>query len=166
MAASQYFHLVGYTFGFAAFAAIYLSVRGDLAAKGKIAHLKALIPVHFFRYFGLTALLPGVFNLAPAGFTQNYLNQIMIGDVVAAILALIAFCVLHLNRTAGLLAVWIFNVFGVVDYLNAAARVTPAIHDANILGPFGWIVLTIMLPAWLVSHLAIFIVLLQRDAAK
>lgn len=166
MAASQYFHLVGYTFGFAAFAAIYLSVRQELASKGKIAHLKALMPVHFFRYFGLTALLPGVFNLAPAGFTQDYLNQIMIGDVIAAVLALITFWVLHVSRGAGIVAAWIFNIFGTLDYLNAAARVTPAIHDANILGPFGWIVLTIMLPAWLVSHMAIFVVLLQRDAAK
>ena len=166
MAVSQYFHLVGYAFGFAAFAAIYLSVRHDLAAKGKIAHLKALIPVHFFRYLGLTALLPGIFNLAPAGFTQDYLTQIMIGDVLAAALALVASFLLHTNRTLGLVGVWIFNIFGTLDYLNAAARVTPAIQDANILGPFGWIILTVMLPAWLVSHLAIFVVLLQRDAAK
>lgn len=162
MPASAYFHLVGYAFGFAAFAALYLSFRADLNAKGRRAHLKALIPVHFFRYFGLTALLPGVFDLGPAGFTQNYLTQIAIGDVLAAILALVAYAVLHANRAAGVAAVWIFNIFGTLDYLNAAARVTPAIHDANILGPLGWIVLTVLLPAWLVSHLAIFAVLLAR----
>lgn len=159
MTVEQTFHIVGYVFGLAAFASIYLSLRPRLDAMGQQAHLKALIPIHFFRYFGLTALLPGVFNLAPAGFSQDYLFQIMLGDVIAAILALIAFLMLHLGRGTGLFAVWIFNIFGTLDYLNAGARVTPAIHDANILGPFGWIVMTVMLPAWLVSHIAIFVVL-------
>lgn len=63
-------------------------------------------------------------------------------------------------------APWIFNVFGILDYLNAGARVTPAIQDANILGPFGWIVMTVMLPAWLVSHVAIFLVLWQPEHAR
>ncbi|NIJ08727.1 hypothetical protein FHS31_002348 [Sphingomonas vulcanisoli] len=46
--------------------------------------------------------------------------------------------------------------------LNAAVRVTPSIHDANILGPFGWIVITVFLPAWLVSHIGIFTALLAK----
>ena len=49
--------------------------------------------------------------------------------------------------------------------MNAAARVTPSIHDANILGPFGWIVITVFLPAWLVSHIAIFSVLMSKQRA-
>lgn len=61
--------------------------------------------------------------------------------------------------------VWFFNLVGTLDYLNAAARVTPGIHDANILGPFGWIILTVFLPAWLVSHVAIFGVLLSNRRA-
>jgi hypothetical protein len=58
---------------------------------------------------------------------------------------------------------WIFNVVGSLDYLNAAARVTPSIHDANILGPFGWILLTVLLPVWLVSHVAIFSALYDKQ---
>lgn len=163
MMPQQYFHLVGYTFGFAAFAMIYWSLRAGLFTKGRDAHVKALIPIHFFRYFGLTALLPGVFNLAPAGFSEGYLTQIMAGDVLVAVLALVSFALFHLNSPARIGFAWIFNIVGTLDYLNAAARVTPAIHDANILGPFGWIVLTVMLPAWLVSHIAIFFVLLRKD---
>ncbi len=166
MTAKATFHIIGYLFGLAAFASIYLSLRPLLVAKGRETHLKALIPIHFFRYFGLTALLPGVFDLAPAGFSEDYLTQVMAGDVAAAVLALVAFLLLQIRAGAAIGAVWIFNVFGTLDYLNAAARVTPRIHDANILGPFGWIVLTVFLPAWLVSHVAIFFVLGRPGRSK
>jgi hypothetical protein len=159
----EYFHLVGYTFGLASFALIYWSMRETLIGKGRDTHLKALLPIHFFRYFGLTALLPGVFNLAPAGFTEGYLTQIMAGDVLVGVLALVAFTLFQLQSSWRIGFMWFFNIVGTLDYLNAAARVTPAIHDANILGPFGWIILTVFLPAWLVSHVAIFSVLLRKD---
>ena len=159
------FHIVGYLFGLAAFTSIYLSLRPWLNTQGKERHLQALIAVNFFRYFGLTALLPGVFNLAPVGFTQSYLTQIMVGDVIAAGLALLSFNLLRVRSRLAMPAVWVFNVFGTLDYLNAAARVTPSIHDANLLGPFGWIVLTVFLPAWLVSHLSIFFVLRQSSGS-
>lgn len=165
MSASSTFHIIGYVFGLAAFSALYLSLRPYLVGIGQTNHLKALLPIHFFRFFGLTALLPGVFDLAPAGFSHSYLTQIMVGDVIAAILALITFGILHVRPKLGIYSAWIFNVIGFLDYLNAGARVTPAIHDANILGPFGWIVMTVMLPAWLVSHIAIFFVLLDRRAS-
>jgi len=165
MMPQEYFHLVGYTFGLAAFAMIYWSLRPSLLANGRDAHLKALTSIHFFRYFGLTALLPGVFNLAPAGFSEAYLTQIMAGDVIVAGLALVSFALLQLRSAGRIAFAWVFNIIGVLDYLNAAAQVTPAIHDANILGPFGWIIMTVFLPAWLVSHIAIFAALLKKDHA-
>lgn len=161
----EYFHIVGYTFGLAGFSLIYWSLRRKLVDNGRDAHLKALVAVHFFRYFGLTALLPGVFDLAPAGFSEGYLRQIMFGDVLVAVLALVSFALLQLRSPSGARFVLVFNIVGMLDYLNAAARVTPAIHDANVLGPFGWIVITVCLPAWLVSHVAIFAVLLKREHA-
>ncbi len=49
---------------------------------------------HIIGYlFGLTALLPSVFDLPPAGFSEGYLTQIMLGDVLAAILALVSFII-------------------------------------------------------------------------
>ena len=163
MEPKTYFHLVGYTIALAGFALLYWSARDRLATMSRDAQLKLLIPVHFFRYFGLTAMLPGIFNLAPAGFSQDYLFQIMAGDVLVALLALIAFAAVQSRSAARIAVVWVFNIVGTLDYLNAAARVTPSIHDANILGPFGWIVITVMLPAWLVSHVAIFVVLMTKQ---
>lgn len=163
MAPSSYFHLLGYGFGFAAFAMIYWGARQTMVEQGRDVHLKALLPIHFFRFFGLTAMLPGVFNLAPAGFSEDHLFQIMAGDVLIAALALIAFMLFQSRSPIRIGFAWVFNIVGTLDYLNAAARVTPSIHDANILGPFGWIILTVFLPAWLVSHLAIFAVLIARQ---
>lgn len=157
-----YFHLLGYNFGLFAFVLGYFALRPSLLAQGRDTHLEVLISVHFFRYFGLTALLPGVFNLSPAGFSQEYLTQIMAGDVLVAALALVSFALFLFNSSLRIGFAWIFNIVGTLDYMNAAARVTPAIHDANILGPFGWIILTVMLPLWLVSHIAIFFVLLRK----
>ncbi len=141
---------------------IYWSLRTKLIELGRDAHLKALLPIHFFRYFGLAALLAGVLNLTPAGFSQDYLFQIMAGDVFVAVLALMSFGLFLASSSFRIGFAWIFNVIGSLDYLNAAARVTPSIHDANLLGPFGWILLTVLLPVWLVSHVAIFSVLLER----
>ena len=157
-----YYHLVGYSFGMLGFALIYCWVRPRLLELGRDAHVKALIPIHFFRYFGLTAMLPGVFNLAPAGFSKDYLFQIMAGDVLVAALALISFALFQLRSNLRIVFAWLFNIIGSLDYLNAAARVTPSIHDANILGPFGWLIITVLLPAWLVSHIAIFSALLSK----
>ena len=166
MPVSTYFHLVGYTFGLAGFASLYWAARASLIARGRDLHMKALLPVHFLRYFGLTALLPGVFDLAPAGFTEDYLFQIVFGDVLVAALALIAFWLFQTGSRLRFGFAWLFNIVGTLDYLNAAARVTPAIHDANILGPLGWLVITVLLPAWLVSHVAIFFVLVSSEDAK
>lgn len=160
-----YFHLVGYNFGLIAFVLAYIALRPSLLGIGRDAHLKVLISVHFFRYFGLTALLPGVFDLSPAGFSQDYLTQIMAGDVLVAALALVSFALFLVKSKWRIGFAWMFNIVGTLDYMNAAARVTPAIQDANILGPFGWIILTVMLPLWLVSHIAIFFVLLRKAAS-
>jgi hypothetical protein len=161
MTAKASFHIIGYLFGLAAFASIYLALRPRLVAAGRDVHLQTLVPIHCFRYFGLTALLPGVFDLGQAGFSGGYLTQIAAGDVLAAILTLITFFLLRPGAAPSTASVWSFNGFGTLDYLNAGARVTPAIHDANVLGPFGWIVMTVLLPAWLVSHVAIFFALRQ-----
>ena len=164
MEPKAYFHLIGYTFGMAGFALLYWSLRDKLIGAGRDTHLKALIAIHFFRYFGLTAMLPGVFNLAPAGFSEGFLFQVMLGDVLVSALALIAFSLLQSGASVRIAFAWLFNILGTLDYMNAAAQVTPAIHDANILGPFGWIIITVLLPAWLVSHVAIFFVLLAKPS--
>ena len=125
----------------------------------------AALPRVDFPTIAVTALLPGVFNLAPLGFSQGYLTQIMAGDVLVAFLALVSFALIQLRSDGRIAFAWVFNVVGTLDYLNAAAQVTPAITDANILGPFGWIIVTVFLPAWLVSHIAIFFVLLRNEDA-
>ena len=90
----------------------------------------------------------------------------MAGDVLVAALALVSFAALQLRTSWRIGFAWFFNIVGTLDYLNAAAQVTPAITDANILGPFGWVIVTVFLPAWLVSHVALFFALWQKDTTN
>ncbi len=140
-------------------------LRPALLAQGRSRHLQWLLSIHLLRYFGFAALLPGVFDLGRAGFTHDYLAQVAWGDYVACLLALAAVSALRWQSSAAVPLVWVFNVVGTLDYLNAGGSITPKIHDPNLIGPFGWYIFTVFLPAWLVSHVAIFYVLLRvRDA--
>jgi hypothetical protein len=162
----QYFHIFSYTAGLAVFATLYVMVRPSLLRGGTATHVQWLTAIHMFRYFGFTALLPGVFDLEKAGFSRAYLAQVAWGDVIACVLAIGVIHAWRLRARWAPAATWVFSVYGILDYLNAAATITPQIKDPNLIGPFGWYIFTVFLPAWLVSHVAIVLVLLRRPGAS
>ena len=97
------------------------------------------------------ATYPGI----PSGFA----TPAAWGDLIAAVLALIALAaVLKGSRLARLL-LWIFNIEGTLDLL-------PAIYLANVhnafpyMGPAYWIP-AFWVPALLVTHYLVFVVLLR-----
>jgi hypothetical protein len=73
-----------------------------------------LLILHIFRFIGLAFLVPGVVspNL-PGAFAR----PAAYGDLVAALLALIALA--GLGSRLGLVLVWLFNLWGSADLLNA-----------------------------------------------
>jgi hypothetical protein len=71
--------------------------------------------LHGFRYIGLVVLIPGV--VSPQLSATLFARGLAYGDLPAATLALIAVAALQ-TRLAGPL-VWIFNIFGTADLLNA-----------------------------------------------
>jgi hypothetical protein len=76
--------------------------------------LRPLLTLHSFRFLGLSFLVPGVVSPElPSAFA----HAAAYGDLVAAILAL--FSVASLPRGAGIVIVWIFNLWGSADLLNA-----------------------------------------------
>jgi hypothetical protein len=160
----RYFHLFSYTAGLAVSVTLYLMVRPALTAAGRATHMQWLLAIHMFRYFGFTALLPGVFDLERAGFSRPYLMQVAWGDVGACVMAIALIHVWRRRLAWATAATWVFSVYGILDYLNAAATITPKIKDPNLIGPFGWYIFTVFLPAWLVTHGAIVLLLVRRDA--
>ena len=117
-------------------------------------------PHMFFRFMGISFLVPGVVSgslpktwAVPAGY----------GDFIAGILAIIATAAMAETATWAILAVWIFNVWGALDLLFAFYRGARVDLEPGSLGAAFYIV-TVVVPPLLVSHALIF-ALLMRTAA-
>ncbi len=119
--------------------------------------LSPILLFHGFRYIGLAFLLPGVTATA---LDPAFANPAAYGDLIAALLALGAVLALRLGLPGTLLLVWIFNLWGTLDLLNAVYtgfRLTPA-------ADFGatYFIPTVIVPALLVTHLLVFRELLKK----
>lgn len=113
--------------------------------------MQPLLLLHAFRYIGLMFLIPGV---TAEALDSRFAAPAAYGDLLAALLALASLRVLRLNDKAGLLLVWIFNVWGLADLLNAVARGLLFTPD-GALGAAFWIPLVIV-PLLVVSHVYVF----------
>jgi hypothetical protein len=162
----KYFHIISVLNALVSFAIIYTLLRPTLVAAGRKQHLTVLLSVHLFRYLGLIALLPGLFDLSSLGFTKAYFAQIAYGDFISGILAIISLIALRSNSLIATPILWFFNLFGFIDLLNAGIRIAPQIQDPNILGGLGWIIFTVYLPAVIISHIAIFYLLLNPSQSQ
>ncbi len=83
---------------------------------------------------------------------------------MAAVLAFIAFGAIRLKVSWALASVWIFNIVGLLDLLNAMARGIMYGPD-GYFGATYWIPATIV-PLLLVTHVYIFILLIKRTDSK
>ena len=126
--------------------------------------LMALVAPHTFRFIGLSFLVPGV--VSPS-LSSDFAIPAAYGDFVAAMLALIATWTLYARQTWAVGLVWVFNVWGSLDLLNA-------IYEGQIgvgIGPgslgAAFYIPTVIVPALLITHGLIFWMLLRpKRAAK
>src|SRR5882757_859810 len=119
--------------------------------------LQPLLILHSFRFMGLAFLVPGVVSPdLPAAFAHSAAY----GDIIAAILALLA--LLLLPRGAGVVAAWIFNLWGSADILNAFYQ---ANHAGLLAGQLGaaYFIPTFVVPLLLITHGLAFRILLQHQ---
>jgi hypothetical protein len=121
-----------------------------------------LAAIHLFRPIGLIALLPQHLDPTPFGFSQTYLLQVGWGDALAALLAAVAiWAVLGQWRSAKAWA-WAFVVEGTVDTINAGPQFLLAIHDQTLVGALGWLILTIYVPALIVTEVLLVGLLVRQ----
>jgi len=119
--------------------------------------LRPLLIVHSFRFIGLAFLVPGVVSPdLPAAFAQSA----GYGDVIAATLALLS--LLSLPRKAGAVLVWIFNLWGLADLLNAFYQANNAGLSPGQLGA-AYFIPTLIVPLLLITHGLAFRILLQHQ---
>ncbi len=109
---------------------------------------------HAFRHVGMVFLVPGV---VAKTLPESFAAPAAYGDLVTGVLALLALIALRSGWRGTLALVWVFNIVGTVDLLNA-------LRHANAVPDLGaaWYIPTFFVPALLVTHFMIYTRLIRR----
>ncbi len=126
--------------------------------------LQPLLLFHSFRYIGLSFVGPeSVAGVLP----ESLARDAAFGDLLAAVLALVALAALRLHwpSTIAMVLVWLFNIEGTADLLRAfyGAFTTGAF---NTIGGLAYWIVGFYVPALLVTHFLIFKLLLKREHSQ
>lgn len=108
---------------------------------------------HAFRHIGMVFIVPGVVaHELPEGFAF----AAAYGDLATGVLALVAVLLLRARSSAAIVLVWLFNLVGTVDLVNALRHV-------DVVSGFGsvWYIPTMLVPLLLVTHFMMFVRLIQ-----
>jgi hypothetical protein len=120
-----------------------------------------LASVHLFRYVGLIALVPSHLDGTQFGMSQSYLAQVAWGDFIAVWLGLAAIVAVQREWRYAMWLVVAFAIEGTLDTLNAGPQFALKIHDQNLVGAMGWLILTIYVPALVVTETVLAAKLVQ-----
>jgi hypothetical protein len=126
--------------------------------------LRVLAALSAFRFEGMNFMVVGfVSPQLPSCFG----SQVGWGDFTAAVLALLSMAALTWRWTFALPIVWIFNLVGAADLLNAYFKGVTQVSDPGLFGA-GIYIPTLYVPVLLISHTLAFIILsrAQSDPKK
>lgn len=138
-------------------AAWYVAPR--LASVPRDAALVPLLWVHVFRIAGGIILAPGSVE---AAVPDSFRAAIGYGDMLVGLLALIALVALRMRAPWAIAFVWVTIAVGMLDTANAFVQSLANNVFVYALG-FNWVIVTLYVPALLVSGVMIFWVLLRRN---
>ena len=149
---------ISVAFGFVAWAVVTVFyIWPELRDRSRIDALRPLLTLHGFRFIGLSFLVPGVVS---ADLPIAFARDAAYGDVVAAILALLALSALR--SKLGIALVWVFNIWGSLDLLNAFYVANATGLWAGQLGA-AFFIPTAIVPLLLITHALVFRILLKHD---
>lgn len=121
---------------------------------------EVLLPIlllHALRHLGLMFLATGAVY---PGMPQQFAYPAAPGDLLAALLALVAIPAVATRAPHARAYVWVFNIVGTLDLALAIALATA--HDAQpFMGPAYWIP-AFWVPALLVTHYVTFVLLTRH----
>jgi hypothetical protein len=150
-------NLVSSTIVFAVAAWIYVVPR--LESLPARAVLQPILLLHATRHLGLMFLSPGATR---AGIPEAFTYPAAYGDLLAAVLAMIALFAVRAGARSARALLWTFNIEGTVDLAFAIFLAT--VHEAEpFMGPAYWIP-AFWVPALLVTHALVFAILLRPAA--
>jgi hypothetical protein len=151
---------IQFTLSLAAYALIgFWYVAPRLSRLPREAALVPLLWVHAFRIVGGTILAPGAVD---AGVPMDFRTMVGYGDLATALLALVALIALRARFSGAIALVWLCVVVGMLDTVNAIIQSTRDSVFSYALG-VNWVIVSMYVPALLVSSLLIFMQLLRRD---
>jgi hypothetical protein len=151
-------NLVFSTFVFWIAARLYLLPK--LAELEPRTVLLPILLLHAFRHLGLMFLAPGAHY---AGIAPQFAYPAAYGDLLAAVLALVAIPAVATRARSAKVLVWLFNIEGTLDLIAATVLAT-AYDAAPFMGPAYWIP-AFWVPALLVTHYITFVLLLRPWSA-
>jgi hypothetical protein len=128
-------------------------LRGQARAKA----MQPLLILHSFRFVGLSFLVSGVVS---PDLPVAWARPAAYGDIIAAVLALLALA--GLKTRLGTPLVWVFNVWGSADLLYAFYRGYQVGLEPGQLSA-AYFILTVLVPLLLITHGLLFRLLLQGD---
>ena len=145
---------IQFTFSLAIYALIaWWYVAPRLSRLPREVALVPLVWVHAFRIIGGTILAPGSVD---AAVPMEFRTMIGYGDMVTAVLALLALVALRVRWPGAIALVWLCIGVGLLDTVNAiiqSMRFNVFIHSLGL----NWTIVTMYVPALLVSTVLIFI---------
>jgi hypothetical protein len=152
----QLYFFVSIAFSFIAWGLVVARyIWPQLRLQPRAEALRPLLILHSFRFLGLAFLVPGV---ASPDLPSAFARPAAFGDLIAAVLALLS--LFALTRGIGVFIVWIFNLWGFVDLLNAFYQADGAGLSVGQLGATYFIV-TFFVPLLLITHGVIFRILVE-----
>src|SRR5712691_5753795 len=148
---------IQFTLGLVAYSLIALwYVVPRLSGLPRELALAPLLWIHAFRIVGGTILAPGAVG---PGVPMEFRSMIGYGDLATALRALLALIALRTRFTGAIALVWLCVTVGMLDTVNAIIQSIRFSVFTYALG-VNWVIVTIYVPALLVSSLLIFMQLL------
>ena len=140
----------------------YTFVWPPVRAMARDDALRLLAAFHAFRFLGMNFLVSGFVS---SQLSSDFANQVGWGDLIAAVLALLSMAALSWRWSVAIPIVWIFNVWGTLDLLNAYYMGATKIGNPGLMGA-GIYIPALYVPLLLVSHVLIFVILTRTRSAE
>jgi hypothetical protein len=121
--------------------------------------LRILASLHAFRFLGMNFIVVGF--VSPA-LNSAIGNQIAWGDFAAAVLALFSIAALTWRWAFATPVVWILNLWGTADLLNAYYKGATQVADVGFFGA-GIYIPALFVPILLTAHMLALMLLLKRS---
>ena len=155
---AQICFFVSILFSFVAWGVVARSViLPNLRRRQRSEALRPLLMFHSLRFVGLAFLVPGVVSPdLPAAFAEGAAY----GDIVAAALALLTLALLP--GRLGIVAAWVFNLWGIADILHANYDGIRLGVQAGQMGA-AYFLPTLIVPLFVITHGLMFWLLLRNE---